>query len=55
MSGQGEADSEGVYYISIEDFEWRPPPDKGDSKAEPAKAPVREGDQSEEAAEDRSE
>jgi len=40
-----EADSAGVYFVSVEDFEWRPPP-----KGEPAqRAPdhPEEGDASE--------
>lgn len=40
----GETDSAGVYFLSVEDFEWRPakpsaPPereDRGDDDAEPA-------------------
>jgi hypothetical protein len=49
MSGDSEADSEGVYYISVEDFEWRPP-----KKAE-EEQPSPPADQPAESPEERSE
>jgi hypothetical protein len=59
MGQEGEVDSEGVYYISVEDFEWRPPRAsehaKSESKSESAKRPQDCEAQSEEPDEDRSE
>jgi hypothetical protein len=63
MGREGEVDSEGVYYISVEDFEWRPPrasehakaESKSESKSESAKRPQDCEAQSEEPDEDRSE
>ena len=49
MSAAKDVDSEGVYYISVEDFEWRPP-----KKAE-EEQPSAPADQPAESPEDRSE